>query len=99
MILAFKGNFSHTMKTFCFSHLQLRSIISKSNCQRRLARISRISRYARLRPRQFLGPVEKGLNGDPGAPDLCGLLVGDSHRSGLNVEGESGKLSFEWFEA
>lgn len=99
VILAFKGNFSHTMKTFCFSHLQLGSIISKSNCQRRLAKISRISNIARLRPRQFLGPVEKGLNGEPGAPDLWGLLVGDSHRSGMKAEGESGKFRAEWLEA
>lgn len=61
--------------------------------------MSRISRYARLRPRQFLGPIEKGLKGDPGAPDLGGLLVGDSQRSGLNLEGESGKLRAEWLEA
>ena len=61
--------------------------------------MSRISRYARLRPRQFLGPIEKGLNGDPSAPDFGGFWVDDSQRSGLNVEGESGKLRAEWLEA
>ena len=61
--------------------------------------MSRISRYARLRPRQFLGPIEKGLNGEPGAPDLGDFLSDDSQRSGLNVEGESGKLRGEWLEA
>ena len=95
LILAFKGNFSHTMKTFWFSHLQVGSTGSKSNCQSKLARISRNSRYARLRPSQFLGPIEKGLNGDPGAPDLGGLLVDDSQRSGSNLEGESGKFRGE----
>ena len=99
LTLVFKGNFSHTMKTFCFSQHQLGSTCSKSKFQRRLARSSRISRYARLRPRQFLGPMEKGLKGDPGAPDLGGLLIDDSQRSGLNVEGESGKLRAEWLEA
>ena len=61
--------------------------------------MSRISRYARLRPRQFLGPMEKGLKGDPGAPDFRSFLSEESQRSGLKEEGESGKFSAEWLEA
>lgn len=58
--------------------------------------MSRISRYARLRPRQFLGPREKGLNAD--GPVLL-ELEGGSQREGSNVDGESGKLAAERLEA
>ena len=87
------------MKTFYFSQHQLGSTCSISKFQRRLAGSSRISRNARLRPRHF-GPIEKGVKGDPGAPDLGGgLLVDDDQRLGLSLEGESGKLRAEWLEA
>ncbi len=58
--------------------------------------MSRISRYARLRPRQFLGPREKGLNAD--GPALL-VLEGGSQREGSNVEGEFGKFKAERLEA
>ena len=58
--------------------------------------MSRISRYARLRPRQFLGPREKGLNADE--PTLL-RFEGGSQREGSNLEGESGKFKSERLEA
>lgn len=58
--------------------------------------MSRISRYARLRPRQFRGPREKGLNADE--PALL-ELEGTSQREGSNVEGKSGKFKAERLEA
>ena len=58
--------------------------------------MSRISRYARLRPRQFLEPREKGLNADE--PALL-ELEGGSQREGSNVRGELGKFKIERLEA
>lgn len=58
--------------------------------------MSRISRYARLRPKQFLGPSEKGLNAD--RPALL-ELEGGSQREGSNVEGELGKFKTERLDA
>ena len=58
--------------------------------------MSRISRYARLRPRQFLGPREKGLNAERSA---LLELEGWSQREGSNVEGELGKFKLERLEA
>lgn len=58
--------------------------------------MSRISRYARFRPRQFLGPREKGLNADgPASLESEGV----SHREGSNTEGEFGKFEAERLEA
>ena len=54
--------------------------------------MSGISRYARLRPRQFLGPREKGLNADE--PALL-ELEGGSQREGSNVEEELGRFKGE----
>lgn len=69
-------------------------------------RISLISRYARLRPIQFLGPSEKGLKADDGVNELLlSKLVSaddaesDSQRDGSNAEGAFRKLSVERFEA
>ena len=58
--------------------------------------MSRISRYARLRPRQFLGPREKGLNAEGSA---LLELEGWSQREGSNIEGELGKFKLERLEA
>lgn len=55
--------------------------------------MSRISKYARLRPRQFLGPREKGLN----AEELA--LLSGSQREGSNFDGEFGKFKTERLEA
>ena len=43
--------------------------------------------------------MEKGLKGEPGAPDFRSFLSVESQRSGLNEEGESGKFSAEWLDA
>ena len=58
--------------------------------------MSRISRYARFRPKQFLGPREKGLNADE--PALV-ELEGGSQREGSKLEGASGKFKPERLEA
>ena len=58
--------------------------------------MSRISKYARLRPRQFLGPREKGLNAERSA---LLELEGWSQREGSNMEGELGKFKLERLEA
>ncbi len=62
--------------------------------------MSRISKYARFRPRQLRGPREKGLNAD-GTLDSVGSARdgrGESQREGLKELGSSGKLSEDRFE-
>lgn len=57
-----KGDFSHNANVFWFSaHPRQDPVSSKSKFHNNLAKINRISWYARVRPMQFLGPVLNGL--------------------------------------
>ena len=103
-----KGVFSHSIQLFCRSQLHGLSLLStdsKSKAQIKCASISRISRYARLRPKHLRGPRENGLKADGGDALLVrgfGLSndgVRDSQREGTNFKGELGKLSLERFDA
>ena len=67
------GLFSHSIQLFCRSQLHTLSLLStasKSKAQIKCARIRRISRYARLRPKHLRGPRENGLKADGGGGAL-----------------------------
>ena len=107
-IRTIRGDFSHSIQLFCCSQLHgvsLLSVASKSKVQIRCARIRRISRYARLRPKHLREPRENGLKAD-GVDALLVWKSGssddgvcDSQREGSNSEGELGKFSLERLDA
>jgi len=56
-----KGGFSQRVKAFWCSQLPVLALSSsRSKLNSNLAKMSRISTFARFRPMQFLGPKEKG---------------------------------------
>ena len=76
-----EGRFSHNVQFFCTSQplhssqlyeVSLFSLALKSKAQMRCARIKRIFRHARLRPKHLSRPRENGLKADATTHDWVG---------------------------
>lgn len=94
LMRTFNGCLSHKIQLFCSSHPAIFAAGSRSKCQMRRVRTSRISNHARLRPTQLRGPRENGLYA-AGYLEMPSVV---SHRDGSKSSTWSGKLMADRFE-